>query len=146
MTDDRRTFERFSLRVKVLMLQQRSPCPLVAMTTNISRDGFLCSIPTELTIGEHLRCLILLADPTVRFGSQGGLCIAADVKVVHVSPDAESGSFATGFRMMSYQIESASAVRRFTGEANMEEREAGADLRFSVAGRSLELAKGHSTG
>lgn len=74
-----------------------------AETRDVSSEGFFCFVDEPFAIGERLRCLILLPDPAGR-DTGSGMCIDAQVEVIHILADSSRSLFGIGCQTHSFRI------------------------------------------
>lgn len=101
-TPERRSSQRFKVRLPVLAFAQESGPALVGETCDISVDGFSCVLSEPFAIGFRLRCLLLLKHQVSGDNRGPAMCLECDVEVLRVSVD--ESRFRLGCGMLNVRV------------------------------------------
>jgi hypothetical protein len=88
----------------MLVFPQGSSVPLLAETRDIGINGFFCALEEPFGIGQKLRCLILLNEPSVTCQDKCGMCLEVEVEVVRVVADRSQSSFGIGCNTLDFRV------------------------------------------
>jgi PilZ domain-containing protein len=101
---DRRSSKRFNIRLKMLVFVPDSKIVLSAETRDVSIDGFFCVVDEPFTIGQKLRCLLLLTQPSSSGDDERAMCLECQAEVLRISADQSHSSFGLGCAIHEFRV------------------------------------------
>jgi hypothetical protein len=109
---ERRSRKRLNVRLPMLIFVPGVEKGIAAESQNVSTDGFYLVTDGAIAVGDQLRCLLLLTQPTVLGDGTRAMCLEFQAEVVHVAMNRDEASVGVGCAIREFCVLPGSAWRR----------------------------------